>query len=257
LAEEHMDAKFFSAAVICALLSTACAHRPGDGSQSLEQRTTMNAVLEETVGTKSNKPGDQVTAISVESFKTRDGVLIPRNSKLIGSVTYVRGANAGEYQSILGVAFDRAVLESGKEIPLQASVRAIAVPRASVPIADSPGAPAMKSSPSIGSFGGGRRVIVNGSDSARPSARTLERSYAKSPGAVGGLDANGLLIAQSRGVFGFPGLNMNESAAAGIPSTLISAILSDVKLETGTRILLSVDNSTSRESSGSHSGAMH
>ena len=66
---------------------------------------------------------------------TSDGqVVLPKGSKIVGHVTEAAAFSKGKSESALGIAFDYAVLKDGREVPLAASIQAIASPRASSPV---------------------------------------------------------------------------------------------------------------------------
>jgi hypothetical protein len=242
----------FVVALASTLACTACAHQTAADDTPLMAHATaakqpmVNAVLATAIGTRQNKSGDPVTALAVEPLQAGD-IVIPKNARLIGKITLVRGASDADYQSILGMTFDRAIVEGGREISLTAVVRAIALPRGAPKVSETRAAQAQsKSNGSAKSpdqwIGGGRRVMYNSAVAARPSAREIKRKLSKSPGAVGGLNSEGLLIAGSSGVFGLPGLSVNEGVGGQASTTMVSAILRDVRLESGTRMLLVVES---------------
>ena len=95
----------------------------------------MNATLERSVDARRAKPGDEVTAKMNESFTTANGTTIPRGSRLVGRVTEARphargeGSAEGAAASQLGIVFDKAVLKDGREVPMQATIQAVAAAR--------------------------------------------------------------------------------------------------------------------------------
>jgi hypothetical protein len=91
----------------------------------------MNATLERSVDARRAKPGDEVTAKTNETFTTANGTTIPRGSRLVGRVTEARAYSRGEgaAASQLGVVFEKAELPNGREVPMQASIQALAAAR--------------------------------------------------------------------------------------------------------------------------------
>jgi len=59
---------------------------------------------------------------------------------------------------------------------------------------------------------------------------------------VGGVAANGTLASNSRGVFGLKGLTLNSatSGSANAQGSIISSTTQNVKLDSGTQMLLQV-----------------
>jgi len=66
------------------------------------------------------------------------------------------------------------------------------------------------------------------------------------PGAMGGLDAAGLLTAGSTGVFGLRGLNLSGGAAGAAMGSVMTSSGKSVHLDQGTRFLLSSQAAASR-----------
>jgi hypothetical protein len=91
----------------------------------------MNATLERSVDARRAKPGDEVTAKMNEDFMTQSGMTIPRGSRLVGRVTEARPHARGEAASAsqLAIVFDKAVLKDGREVPMQATIGALAAAR--------------------------------------------------------------------------------------------------------------------------------
>src|SRR5262249_16646013 len=95
-------------------------------ASSLAGGTTILATLNKSVDAKKAKQGDEVDARAAQNVVSNGSVVIPRGSKLVGHVTEVKAREKGQNKSSLGIAFDKAVLKNGQEVPLQASIRAIA-----------------------------------------------------------------------------------------------------------------------------------
>src|SRR2546426_3512032 len=98
----------------------------GKNSASVAQGTTMNAVLTKPVDCKKNKPGDTVTGKTTENTKSDGEQVIANGSKLVGPVTEAKARGKGESESSLGIVFDKAILKNGQEVPLNASIQALA-----------------------------------------------------------------------------------------------------------------------------------
>lgn len=74
--------------------------------------------------------GDQVFAKTTENVKSNGRVVIPKGSRILGHVTQVQAAGKGQSSSQVGVAFDHAILRNGQQIPMKASIQAIAASQA-------------------------------------------------------------------------------------------------------------------------------
>ncbi|HST77209.1 MAG TPA: hypothetical protein VLN58_01835, partial [Verrucomicrobiae bacterium] len=58
--------------------------------------------------------------------------------------------------------------------------------------------------------------------------------------AAGGLNAQGALTSTSHGVVGLQGLTLNSASATGTQASVISSATQNVKLESGTQMILQV-----------------
>ena len=239
----------------------------GPNSAALSSGTAMNAELSQSLDTKKCKPGDAVTAKTTSATKSGGEVVIPKGAKLVGHVTESKARAKGESGSELGIAFDKAVLKDGREIPLNnVTVQALAAQQAAAggslaqnDLSGGGGAIGGGSAGGRASGGGGGALggvrsttggavgtatgtasnvggvaggAVNSTTSAAGSAAGATR------GAVGGLDAAGQLTSNSQGVFGIEGLNLNSSAASATQGSLITSTGKNVHLDSGTQMLL-------------------
>ncbi len=261
-----------------------------DKSASADGGATTNAILSGSLDAQKSKPGDPVTAKTAEPTTTPDHVVLPRGTKLLGHVTEAQAAGSGEGQSTLGIVFDRAVLKDGREVPLQTTVRALAAAESAANVAgDSPaglgadrrgmgsnpgggvvgglgsqtsgavgGAVGGLGSQTGGAVGGAGRITGNAAGSVASTMGGSSRALEGGAGAVGGLNARGMLSSESQGVFGMRGMNLTQHAS-GSGSVVTSAGRS-VHLESGTRMLLAVQSGVAQGTSaaqgaGSASGA--
>src|SRR5438309_643914 len=97
--------------------TAATASATGNSGQgAIASGTAINAELSKGIDSKKAKENDPVQAKVVQDVVVGGKVVVPRNSKLIGHVTQVKAAGKGQ-ESSLGIAFDKAVLKNGQEIP--------------------------------------------------------------------------------------------------------------------------------------------
>jgi len=231
----------------------------GQASAALASGTAMIAALNAPVDSKKAKPGDSVTAHTTEAVKVDGKTVIPRGTKLVGHVTQAPSKGEGQSQSTLGVIFDRAILKSGQEVPVHASIQALAVAQTASSVGGSDldamgsaGASGGGSAPgggrgALGAVGSAAGGAVSGvtSTAARTTngpvgaaANTPARVAGASQGAVGGLDAAGQLTSNSRGVFGLNGLGLNSSASNDTQGSVITSTGKNVHLAGGTQMVL-------------------
>ena len=235
--------------------SASGSQRQGEQSASLGAGTAMNAQLSQTVDSKKAKPGDQVTAQTTDAVKADGKTIVPKGTKLVGHVTRSTARAKGDAESALAVEFDRAILKDGREIPLQASIQALAAAQAIAAVGgdelEPAGGVAQSSSASGRGALGGVGSTVGGAASG--AASTVPRTTTGATGAVGstvstatgatagagsGLSAAGELTSTSRGVFGLNGLRLNNAASNSTEGSLITSTGKNVHLDSGTRLLV-------------------
>src|SRR6202051_2644220 len=204
--------------------------------------TLINSELTGSLDSKKVKPGDAINARTVTDLKTNDGrTVLPKGTKIIGHVTQASSRGAGQPESSLGLIFDKAILKSGQEIPLNASVQAVGAPPSS---AFSNQAPAAEPLPGArpAAPGGG---VQSGSTASRGGSMNGASS---TPNGIGDPSAGansedttisnaaGQWDADTRGVVGMRNLSLN--AAGEGQGSVIKSNGKNVKLDSGTRLLL-------------------
>jgi len=232
----------------------------------------MNATLTSPVDARRAKSGDEVTASLAEDTQTAEQVTLRRGTKLVGHVTeaQARGRRtestsaSGSSESRLGITFDRAVLEDGREVPINATIQAIATSEAAASgharDVEAGGSTLGSGRVSGGPLGGGGIVggvtgtagsalggaanVGAGLGSAASGATSASRASA---GAVGGLSAGGRLTSGSRGVFGMSGIDIASTAAGGAQaSSVLTSRTGNIGLDRGTQLLLTSQASIAR-----------
>jgi len=242
--------------------NTSSSAQAGQSSANLSSGTTLNATLSQPVDAKKNKPGDQVTAKTTEAVKSGGKVAIPKGSKLIGHVTECKARSKEEKESALGIAFDRAILKGGQEIPINVAIQALAAAQSSVAsslggddLSASGGAMGSARASGGGALGGVRSTagaatgaVTNTAASATGVAggavNSTVNGASAARGAVGGLNAAGQLTSNSQGVFGLEGLNLNAGVSSSTQASLITSTSRNVHLDSGTQLVLVAHAST-------------
>ncbi len=244
----------------------------GNGSNAtIAAGTEVNAILDGAVDSKKAKTGDQVTARTTEAVKSDGKTIVPKGAKLIGHVTRASARGRGEAESALGIAFDKAILKNGEEIPLNGHIQALA---SGDTAANGAGAD-LDSMTDAGMSGGGRTIsggrglaggvgsttgsavgtVANTAGSATAAAsgaanatgHTATGLAGATNGAVGGVTSSGQFTSNSRGVFGLNGLNLSAAGANSTEGTVVTSAGKNVHLDSGTRMLI-VAGAQSRES---------
>jgi hypothetical protein len=226
----------------------------------------MRAVLSKPVDARQARPGDEVTAKLAQGFKGEAGTPLPRGSKLVGHVTEAQaqakrsGAGSADNDSRLGIVFDKAVLPNGREVPLTATIQAIAQ-RETATESGAPGVDAWHDSGTFasssaarggGALGGVAGVAGTTLEGAAGAGGGLGRTASSaggsvtraSPGSVGGVGTSGELLAGSRGVFGMRGVDL-VGAPGSAEGRVLTSHLYDVRLAGGTQMLLATQSAVS------------
>lgn len=245
----------------------------GDNSANISSGTELQAALSRPIDAKKNKTGDSVTAKTTQAVKSDGQVIIPKGSQLVGHVTEAKARANGDAETAVGIVFDKAILKNGQEVPLHASIQALAAAQGfASSVADndvsssSMGTSGMASGGASAHPGGGvlngagttvesagSTVTNSAANAGSAAAGTLDSTAraagattgaargalsATSQGAVGGLNSSGQFTSNSRGVFGISGLNLATVASSSTSGTLITSPSKNVHLDTGTRMLL-------------------
>jgi hypothetical protein len=224
--------KRFISSVLAAALATgvSLAQNPaqpvGDtASQNTVVRfapgTILRVELAKSVDAKKAKVGDEVIGKTMDDFLgDKNDMLAPKGSRVLAHVAEV-SPRQGESASTLGIAFDKMVLKNGADVPFKAAIQAIGGPDLSAAPANQPmpqsggGAPTMNPAHDPESYGGsmGRGDVPANS------------------GATGPLPPN------ARGVVGISGVSLSAGSAE---DSLISSQKHNVKLDSGTQMILRV-----------------
>ncbi|HET9742175.1 MAG TPA: hypothetical protein VFQ00_05440 [Terriglobales bacterium] len=224
------------------------------GQGSFAAGTKIPATLNKSVDARKAKPGDEITAKTTQNVRSESGVTIPRGSRLIGHVTEANARAKGDSESALGIAFDRAVLKNGQEIPFNASIQAIAAAASTANMNDvddsmgamgNAGASAGMPAPSRGANGG----LLGGAAGAGSTVGGVANGVGNTVGNVGASagstvnstangTVNGQLSSTSTGVIGLRGLQLDSAASNATTGSVITSTGKDVKLDSGTQLLL-------------------
>jgi len=216
----------------------------------------MTATLSQPVDARKNKSGDQVTAKTTEATKSEGKVVIPKGSKLVGHVTECQQRSKEEKGSTLGIAFDKAILKNGEQIPLNVTIHALAAAQTAAAssigsddLSAAGGAMGSARATGGGALGGARstagaasgvvtNTAANAGGVASGAVNSTVNAAGAARGAVGGLNAAGQLTSNSQGVFGLEGLNLNATASNSTQGSLITSTSKNVHLDSGTQLLL-------------------
>ncbi len=221
----------------------ATASAPTANEPKIAPGSVIPVELTKTVDAKKAKTGDEVVAKVVQDMKTQSGeVLVPKDTKVIGHVTEAQARQKDQKQSELTIAFDQAVLKD-QQVSLPMSIQAVIGHETNNN--DNSGAsasPSPAAAPSPSTTGTTGTSPMAG---RAPSGNTGQASPQGAPtGATSGSGQAAAprpqINAQTQGVIGISNLNLspNSNAKAG---TMMSSEKNNVKLESGTMLLLRVN----------------
>jgi len=231
-------------------------------SGALSSGTTLQAELSKSLDAKKAKAGDEVDAKLTQDVKENGKVVLHKGSKLVGHVTEAQAKSKENAESKLGVIFDKAVSKGGEEVVFNGVIQAVAPPvQGALSVAGDENSSLGSGMGSGSSMGGGRSASggplgsvtsAAGStvNSATGAVGNTAGSVTNSTGAVNGavnhtagVAANGSLTSAAHGVVGMQGVALNTAAAGSAQGSVISSASRNIKLDSGTQMVLQVTGS--------------
>jgi len=235
----------------------------GKDTASLADGTNMSAALKGSLDAKKSKVGDRVEAETTQDVKQDGKVVLRKGTRLVGHVTEVQAREKSQETSRVGVMFEEADMRDGRQIPMHASIQALAATRSAAQASTSAGEDDLFAGggggASASAAGGG---AVRGGGLAGGALRTTSSTVGgvgtgvgntasgvangtvhtatRSTDAVGGLNANGVLTSDSRGVFGLDGMSLDAAGSSTTQGSLIVSNTRNVHLDSGTQMVLQV-----------------
>lgn len=221
----------------------------------------MLVELSNTLKAKKLKVGDTIKAEVSQDVVAHGKVIIPVETKLVGHVTEVSARDSAHPESRLGIMFDRILLKHFHAIDFKAVVQAISQPMIRRSRVDEPSQmlpPSMaggisrdtQSTPTRGSSSTSNRSVGNGGGAASTLATiqapiTVKQSpstHVESSAALLETASNGtpMTVGMPEGVFGLKGLSLSTAPTASTPGPVIVSNTENVKLDSGTQVLLKV-----------------
>ena len=215
---------------------------------------------------KKLKPGDKIKAEVAQDIVSHGKVIIPIETELIGHVTEVCPHDSANPESRLGIVFDKILLKHFHDINFQAVVQTVAPPAPRPSRVDQPsqmlppsmivGARDSGTAPVGGmSSAGTRRGQASTSSSSsmsrasdtetfQPSITVKQSPSNHADGSSAQLETtpggSPMSIGMPLGVRGLKGLSLSTAPSASTPGPVIVSNTGNVKLESGTQILLHV-----------------
>jgi hypothetical protein len=194
------------------------------------------------IDAKKAKSGDAVEARVTQDMKTSGGeVVVPKDTKVIGHVTAAQARTKEQKESQVGIAFDHAVIKDGNEVALPMSIQAVVGP-------DNPngsgGGGGGQSSPAPANGGtqanGSGRPGAMGSGAPAQGSTTPSGGDEGQPNTQAAKSAREPITGKTQGVVGIPDLKL-AVAGSGTQGSVLSSEKNNVKLDSGTFMLLKVN----------------
>jgi len=249
--------------------SGSAAAAASDSSALLSSGSTLQAELTKSVDAKKAKSGDEVTARLTQDVKSNGQVVLHKGSKLVGHVTEAQAKSKDNAESKLGIVFDKAVGKGSQEVAFNGVIQALAPPaQGALSVAGDEssnlgggmgsgsggGMGSGRSSGSGSPLGGAAGSVSSTAGSAVGTVNNTAGAVTNSTGAVNGsvnntlgATANGTINSASHGVVGLQGLALNAAAAGNAQGSVISSTSRNVKLDTGTQLVLQVTGSAAAQ----------
>ena len=201
----------------------AAAPQAHESSFRVAEGSVFHVVLAKNVDAKKNKVGDEVMTTIVEDLRSNGEVLIPKDSKVFGHIAQIQARSKEHPESHIAITFDRLVIKDGGEIPLAASIQAVAAAE-TTPAEENQQAGMGYGATASGGRGGSSSGARNSED----------RIASQNTGSY-----SGGLSAASQGVVGLRGLSLSTQGEVS-QGSVISSDHHNVHLEHGTQFVLRV-----------------
>ena len=200
--------------------------------------------LTTSIDAKKVKTGDEVVAKVTMDLKTNSGeIVVPKDTKVVGHVTEAQARSKEQKDSQVGIIFDRAVMKNGDEMQIPMSIQAIIAPQASNSgNANNGNDQSRAAAPSANGSGAvsnsGRAPRMGGTPPPAPNASTGSNTPTDDSSAA---SAHEPITGKTEGVVGLRDLKLATTATAASQGSVVSSEKNNVKLESGTFMLLRVN----------------
>src|SRR5580698_2966490 len=195
--------------------------------------------LTKTIDAKKAKTGDEVVAKVTKDLKTNSGaVIVAKDTEVVGHVTEAQARNKEQKESEVGITFDHAVMKNGSEMQMPMSIQAVIGQQNS----DSSAGGSSEAVPSSGAGGSPNSPRAGGMGGSTPSPAPQATSQGNMPSDTPtGTSTRPRITAQTEGVVGISDLKLTSAAPAANQGSLLISEKNNVKLESGTLMLLRVN----------------
>lgn len=206
---------------------------PPASADSLMPGTVLSVELSKSLDSKKSKANDKIEAKTATDLLVHGQIVVPRNTKIIGHITEAKAHSKASSGSMVGITFDRMLLKGGRQVPLQATVQAIARPLQINSVGNESDALADAASGMPG------RRPASAADSTAPSIppKYPTSSIPEPPGLnAPNTSTVSPLGPTSRGVVGMKGLSLQTAG----PVSVLTSNTGNVHLDSGAQLMLRV-----------------
>jgi hypothetical protein len=224
---------------------TSATSAPAGGVKKIAPGSVIPVLLAKTVDAKKAKTGDEVVAKIAQDLKSNSGeVIFAKDTKVMGHVTEAQARSKDQKESQVGITFDRAVMKNGSEMQIPMSIQAI-IGSQNDP-ANAAGGNGEPTSPSAGSGApasagnDGRTGTMGGSTPPPPPSASNGGGNAPSD-AQAANTRRPPITSQTQGVVGLSNLKLESSNQGAAQGSVVTSEKNNVKLESGTMMLLRVN----------------
>jgi hypothetical protein len=234
---------------------------PTKAEETKPKASYMLVELSKALKANKLKVGDKVKAEVSQDVVSRGKVIIPVETKLVGHVTEVSAKDSAHPESRLGIVFDRILLKHFRDIDFEAVVQAVSQPVVRRSLVDQPSQmlpPSMmgvsrdatptvtgrgtSTNRSSGASSGGANSTSLATYQTPFTVKQSPSTHVNSSGALLETATTGkpMSIGMPQGIFGLKGLSLSTTPSVSTPGPVIVSNTGNVKLESGTQILLQV-----------------
>jgi len=199
--------------------------------------------LTKTVDAKKAKTGDEVIATVTTDLKTDSGqILVPKDTKVVGHVTQAQAHSKEQKESQVGIEFDHAVMKSGGEMQMPMSIQAV-IGQQNQAVQNGGGGGG-----SYGSQAGGSGSVPSGAGrSGMGGGGSAPSAPVSSSGGTGNMpndiptNSQPQITDKTSGVIGISDLKLDSASTTPNQGSVLTSEKNNVKLESGTLMLLRVN----------------
>ncbi len=194
--------------------------------------------LAKTVDAKKVKVGDEIVAKVTQDLKSNSGaVIVAKDTRMMGRVTEAQPRSKEQKESEVAIAFDHAVMKDGTSMSMPMSIQAVIGPQNNSPQGNQNSTAGGSETPGPTGGAGGTRPGMGGS-SPTPSPLSAP-DMPSNPQA--NATARPPITANTQGVIGISNLTLASSAPNAGEGSLLTSDKNNVKIESGTMLLLRVN----------------